>query len=185
MYERYKAIVDPPEIHHAYVSNTGKVKYLNQRGVWRTTLGSKQNGGYHQVKLGRKKYCVHLLVAKQFIPKLCKTFTVVHHADAVRSNNSVSNLSWTTQMLNCSQRTNSNMCYEKAGLFYCKFIFDGKCIRSVDGYETIEEARLHALTLRKQLYDSTYNSLIENEIANQSLSSSTAGESDSGICDKS
>ena len=59
------------------------------------------------------------------------------------------------------------------------------CIRSVDGYETIEEARLHALTLRKQLYDSTYNSLIENEIAQQSLSSSTAGESDSGICDKS
>jgi len=77
------------------------------------------------------------------------------------------------------------MCYERAGLFYCKFIFDGKCVRSVEGYSTIDEARSQALTLRKQMYDSTYNSLIENEIANQSLASSIADESDSGICNKS
>ena len=179
MYERYKAITNPCGIEHAYVSNTGKVKYLNQRGVWRTTYGSKQNGGYYQVKLGRKKYCVHLLVAKQFVPRKCKKFVVVHHADSIRSNNAASNLSWTTQMLNCSLRTNSNMCIEKGGLYYCKFIFDGKTIKSVEGYSTIKEAREAALKMRKEMYDAAYNTFINNEIASQELSSSNSDSNDS------
>ena len=174
MYERYKAITNPCGIEHAYVSNTGKVKYLNPRGVWRTTFGSKQNGGYHQVKLGRKKYCVHLLVALQFVPKRCKKFTVVHHADAIRSNNCSTNLSWTTQMLNCSLRTNSNLCTEKKGLYYCKFIFDGRTIKSTEGYSSLEEARNQAIQMRRSMYDAAYNALIKNEIAEQESSASSS-----------
>ena len=62
--ERWKPILNPPNILNAFVSNTGKVKYLNKRFQFKTTIGSPQNGKYMQVKLtdrggNKRKYCVH------------------------------------------------------------------------------------------------------------------------------
>ena len=163
MSERWKPIQDPENISHAYISNRGRVKYLNSRGQWKTTIGSPQNGKYLQVKLGDRKYCVHLLVAKQWLVKKCRAFTVVHHKDADRQNNRVENIEWTTQLLNCSLRTNSSMCVEHKGRYRSKFIFGGKIQKSSVTYDTAEEAREEALKMRQKMYEMAYNALIQNE----------------------
>ena len=180
--EKWKPISDPPGIPNAYVSNQGRVKYLNNKGKFRTSIGSAQNGGYLQVKLGHRKFCVHVLVAKQWLVKKSPRFTVIHHGDSIRSNNFVDNLSWTTQMLNCSLRTNSSMCIEKKGRFFCKFIFDGKIVKSLDSYPTKEIARNEAMSMRMRMYNQAYNALILNEPSDE-----VASESDrhcNGVCSK-
>ena len=163
MSERWKPILDPPHISHAYISNRGRVQYLNSRGQWKTTFGSPQNGKYLQVKLGLRKYCVHILVARQWLPKKCSAFTVVHHKDANRQNNDVENIEWTTQLLNCSLRTNSSMCVKKHGRYVSKFIFGGEIKKSRTSYATAEEAREEALKMRQKMYDDAYKALIQNE----------------------
>ena len=163
MSERWKAIQDPANISHAYISNRGRVKYLNSRGQWKTTIGSPQNGKYLQVKLGDRKFCVHLLVAKQWLVKKCSAFRVVHHKDANRQNNKVENVEWTTQLLNCSLRTNSSMCVQKHGRYISKFIFGGKIQKSSVSYDTAQEAREEALKMRQKMYEVAYNALILNE----------------------
>jgi hypothetical protein len=163
MSERWKAIIDPPHLSHAYISNRGRVRYLNSRGQWKTTIGSPQNGRYLQVKLGNRKFCVHLLVARQWLVKKCRAFTVVHHKDADRQNNTVENIEWTTQLLNCSLRTNSSMCVQKNGRFVSKFIFGGEIQKSIASYDTAVEAREEALKMRQRMYASAYQALILNE----------------------
>jgi hypothetical protein len=163
MSERWKAIEDPANISHAYISNRGRVRYLNSRGQWKTTIGSPQNGKYLQVKLGHRKFCVHLLVAKQWLVKKCRAFRVVHHKDANRQNNTVENIEWTTQLLNCSLRTNSSMCVQKKGRYVSKFIFGGKIQKSSASYDTALEAREEALKMRQKMYASAYQALILNE----------------------
>lgn len=163
MKERWKPIIDPPNIQNAYVSNTGKIKYLNSRGLWKTTLGSKQNGGYLQVKLGFTKYCVHRLVAKQWLEKKCNAFTVCHHINGVRTCNYVTNLQWTSQQLNASLRMNSSLCIHKNGKYYSKFIFDGREVKSKEDFKTSELARENALIMRQRMYDAAYNALIQKE----------------------
>jgi hypothetical protein len=178
MSERWKAVLDPPNISHAYVSNRGRVMYLNSRGQWKTTIGSPQNGKYLQVKLGLRKFCVHLLVAKQWLVKECSAFTVVHHKDANRQNNEMSNIEWTTQLLNCSLRTNSSMCVKKHGRYVSKFIFGGRIQKSIISYETAEEAREEALKMRRRMYDDAYKALILNETESVAGAEKTTAESD-------
>ena len=187
MSERWKAIFDPPNISHAYISNRGRVKYLNSRGQWKTTLGSPQNGKYLQVKLGNRKFCVHLLVAKQWLEKKCRAFTVVHHKDANRQNNKVENIEWTTQLLNCSLRTNSSMCVQKHGRYVSKFIFGGEIKKSSASYETAQEAREEALKMRRRLYEAAYKALILNEsktesVAGEERTTSISYEDHSTVC---
>ena len=178
--ERWKPISNPPGIVNAYISNQGRVKYLNSKGKFRTSIGSAQNGGYLQVKLGNRKFCVHRLVANQWLVKKSQRFTVIHHGDSVRSNNFVDNLSWTTQMLNCSLRTNSSMCLEKKGRFFCKFIFDGKIVKSLHSYPTKEIARNEAMDMRMRMYTSAYNALIVNEPTHEVASGSDIDSN--GVC---
>lgn len=190
MTERWKPITDPPNIENAFVSNTGKVMYLNNRQQFKTTIGSPQNGKYMQVKLtdrnhNKRKYCVHLLVAKQWLTKKCKAFTVVHHKDSNRQNNHVSNLQYTTQLLNCSLRTNSSMCILKNGRFISKFIFAGEIIKSKSTFATPEEARANALRMRERMYESAYNSLIQNELVEKENIASEFDSNNSRICGKS
>jgi len=190
MRERWKLIVDPINIHNAFVSNTGKVRYLNGRGEFKTTFGSAQNGGYLQCKLGRKKICVHILVAKQWIPKKSKKFTVVHHINGIRSCNHMNNIQWTTQMLNCSLRRGSSLCIKKNNGFVSKFIFDGVVIKSQESFETQQLAKSNALVMRKKMYEAAYNTLILNENSqegNVDLTETSTGNNvhDFTICDKS
>jgi hypothetical protein len=187
MSERWKPILDPPNISHAYISNRGRVQYLNSRGQWKTTFGSPQNGKYLQVKLGLRKFCVHLLVARQWLVKQCSAFTVVHHKDADRQNNELENIEWTTQLLNCSLRTNSSMCVKKHGRYVSKFIFGGEIKKSSASYDTAEEAREEALRMRRRMYDDAYKALILNETETEIVvggkkASSESDEDNSTVC---
>lgn len=52
--------------------------------------------GYYQVTLSseqRRKFYVHRLIAQTFLPNP-ERYTVVHHKDGIRTNNSVENLQW-------------------------------------------------------------------------------------------
>ena len=162
MPELWKPISDPP-ISNAFVSNAGNVKYLNSRGMFKTTSGSAQNGGYLQVKLGKRKFCTHILVAKHWCNKLSSKFKVVHHRNGQRACNLAKNLEWTSQMLNCSLRQGSSLYIKKKNRYVSKFIFDGVIIKSNQTFELPEEARQHSLSLRKEMYDVAYQKLIDEE----------------------
>lgn len=49
----------------------------------------------------RKKYFVHVLVAKTFIPKLYETHNVVNHKNSIKTDNKTENLEWVTPSYNC------------------------------------------------------------------------------------
>ena len=181
MVELWKPISDPP-VSNAFVSNTGKVKYLNNRGLFKTTFGSAQNAGYLQVKLGKRKYCTHILVAKHWCKKLSSKFKVVHHMDGNRSSNFAENLQWTTQVLNCSLRRGSSLYVKKKNRYVSKFIFDGVVIKSKQTFALPEEARQNSLVLRKKMYDMAYQKLILQENAPQPDSKPIVSPDHSRIC---
>ena len=187
MRESWKIIRDPPNLESAFVSNTGKVKYLNTRGCFKTTTGSRQNGGYLQVLLQttsgkKKKFCVHILVAKQWLIKKSSKFVVVHHKNGLRNCNNINNLTWTTQQLNCSLRRNSSLCIEYKGRFYSKFIFDGSVVKSKQSFSSAGEAREYSLTLRRNMYDAAYETLIEEEKTNGGTFQPDSSSSDHEGC---
>ena len=157
----------------AFVSNIGRVKYLSKRGVFKNTYGSAQTGGYRQVKLGKYKYCVHILVAKHFLTKECQKFLVVHHLDGCRSNNDVKNLEWTTQMLNTSLRTGRKLSVKKGEFWYPKFTFDGEIVyKRRLGFQTLEECREHSMKLKREMYEQEKLRLINEEKSNMEISDS-------------
>ena len=87
------------------VSNLGKVKSLNYNKTGKEKeLRFNNNGtGYIQVGLTKnkehKKFLVHRLVAKTFIPNIDnKTF--INHIDGNKKNNDVNNLEWCTKSEN-------------------------------------------------------------------------------------
>jgi len=183
MLELWKPISDPP-VSNAFISNTGRVKYLNRRGIFKNTLGSAQNAGYLQVKLGRRKYCTHILVAKHWCEKLSSKFKVVHHLNGDRACNLASNLSWTTQVLNCSLRRGSSLYVKKKGRYVSKFIFDGVIIKSKQTFALPEEARQYSLALRKKMYELAYQKIINEENARESDSKPVVSPNHSRICNE-
>ena len=100
--------------------------------------------------------------------------------------NHVNNIEWTTQLLNCSLRTNSSMCILKNGRFISKFIFDGEIVKSQASFATPEEARNNALNMRDRMYKAAYNTLILNEqVAEEEKIASESHSNYSGVCNKS
>lgn len=94
--------------------------YISDKGNFYSTFTKKRikpqkdHKGYLYVEIGRKKYKVHRLVAKYFIPNP-KNLPQVNHIDCNKENNHVSNLEW------CSNRYN----YEhalKMGTFSKEFL---------------------------------------------------------------
>ena len=91
------------------VSNFGRIKSLEKmRGAFNQKEKIKSleySNGYLRCKLHKnkkgKKFLVHVLVAKAFIPNLYNK-PYIHHIDANRSNNKVDNLLW------CTAKENSN-----------------------------------------------------------------------------
>ena len=59
----------------------------------------KDHKGYLYVEIGRKKYKVHRLVAKYFLPNP-NNLPQVNHIDCDKSNNNVENLEWVTNREN-------------------------------------------------------------------------------------
>lgn len=56
--------------------------------------------GYHRVRIGRRWYRVHVLVAKAFLPKRRRRDMVVAHLDGNKDNNKATNLQWKTKSQN-------------------------------------------------------------------------------------
>lgn len=65
------------------------------------------NRGYKRIELKNKKYLVHRLVAKQFIPNP-KNLPQINHIDSDKTNNRVDNLEWCTNKQNCIHSVKSN-----------------------------------------------------------------------------
>lgn len=89
---------------------------IDERGNVYSVLRQKQvnahpnSAGYLRVNLYKnghyKKYFIHRLVAKIFIPNL-NGLLVVNHKDANKNNNSVENLEWCTQSYNVAETYNN------------------------------------------------------------------------------
>lgn len=105
------------------VSNSGKVKSLPKEVVMRNgtirPMKSKEikqrknNRGYHIVDLyndGEKKtVLVHRLVMESFRPNDDITRNQVNHEDGDKSNNRLTNLSWTSQSENMQHSYDTNL----------------------------------------------------------------------------
>ena len=64
--------------------------------------------GYIQVALNRKLYCLHRLIAEQFIPNPDpQRLTVVDHIDRDKTNYRISNLRWATQSQNMKNKSSN------------------------------------------------------------------------------
>ena len=79
------------------ISNLGNVKSLNfaRTGKEKNMKVSLDRYGYNYVQLNKKKYKVHQLVAKAFIPNPEKKKTV-NHINEIKTDNRVENLEWAT-----------------------------------------------------------------------------------------
>lgn len=83
------------------MSNLGEVRSLKSNIILKPRLRSN---GYLQVRLSRKTYLVHRLVAISFIPNT-NNFPQVNHIDENKSNNCVWNLEWCTAKYNTNYGT--------------------------------------------------------------------------------
>lgn len=104
--EVWKTIKQAPEYA---ISNKGRV-LSKERGV-KTKLGTIQHikarirklhlnhKGYYKIRLGKKSYFIHRLVAQTFIPNLDNK-PQVNHIDGNKQNNYVENLEWCTNSEN-------------------------------------------------------------------------------------
>lgn len=95
------------------VSNTGLVRSLDRRIVYKNGQANIHKGrvikhkinnkGYHRVSLSKnnewKEYLVHRLVAKAFLPNE-NNLPQVNHKDCNTHNNEVENLEWCTMQYN-------------------------------------------------------------------------------------
>jgi hypothetical protein len=83
-----------------YISKCGKVYSIKRNIILKNTKFSQ---GYVILTLNKKKYCVHRLVAKQFIANP-ENKPQINHINGVKHDNNVENLEWCTgseNMIHC------------------------------------------------------------------------------------
>ena len=96
-------ILEHPTLHGVFVDSTGQIfipKSCKNKEHW--TYGSLHSNGYKVVRIFKKNYRVHRLVAETFIPNP-ENKPFIDHINRIRTDNRVENLRWVT-----SQENNNN-----------------------------------------------------------------------------
>jgi hypothetical protein len=91
------------------VSNKGRVRNITTNKI--TEPNSK---GYQYVRLGKKQYLAHRLVATAFIPNP-DNLPDVNHIDGNKANNNVTNLEWCTRKHNMRHAYNTGLIQHPTG----------------------------------------------------------------------
>lgn len=111
--EKWTKIKINNEFKGYWVSNLGRVKSPN--GILANTISGS---GYVTIKMQKKTYAVHILVAKAFIANP-NNYPEVNHIDGDKSNNCIENLEWTDHSGNIQHAL-------KTGLMVSKPEFDAR-----------------------------------------------------------
>lgn len=111
MYETWKDI--PYYVGKYQVSNLGNVRSLHWNNTNQTRIIKPFcSSGYKRVCLftkgKQKKFLIHVLVAKVFIPNPYNK-PIVNHIDGNKLNNQVSNLEWVTHSENVKHAIDNNL----------------------------------------------------------------------------
>lgn len=102
------------------ISNFGEILGLPRNGTVKYPKLKKQSkwGDYLQIELSlngtHKKYTVHRLVAKAFVPNP-NNLPEVNHKDGCKSNNNASNLEWTTRKGNSDHAFSNGLMHPAKG----------------------------------------------------------------------
>lgn len=125
------------------VSNTGYVRNAGTGEILKATLNT---WGYPSVTLcvegRRKNMTVHRLVAQAFIPNP-HSLPEVNHRDECKTNNSVSNLEWTTKKANMNYGTRTQRASEKKFKRVIQYSLTGEMVRVWDSVKDAEQAGFH------------------------------------------
>ena len=96
-------------VNNNYEINVNYPYAIRNKRTKRIRKESISNSGYATLKInnGQKTIGKHVIVAKQWLPNP-NNYTVVDHINHNRLDNRVENLRWTTQSLNCKNKTACN-----------------------------------------------------------------------------
>ena len=100
-------ILEHPTLHGVFVDSTGQIfipKSGKNKEHW--TYGSLQSNGYKVVRIFKKNYRVHRLVAETFIPNP-ENKPFIDHINRIKTDNRAENLRWVTSQEN-NNNTNRN-----------------------------------------------------------------------------
>jgi hypothetical protein len=90
-------------------SNDGEIRNITTKRIMKKTLIN----GYYRIPIKNKTKLVHRLVAEAFLEK--GEFSIVHHKDNNKLNNSVDNLEWTTQSFNVKKAYEDGLIRDRKG----------------------------------------------------------------------
>ena len=143
-----------------FISNKGRVKHYRGR---ESSIWLHKYKGYYCVKLNRKMFYLHRLLAQAFIPNPEKK-RIVDHIDGNPLNNSLSNLRWATDLESSRNRkTFSNNSSGFKGVSFHKATGKWRAYIKVDGklkhlglFHTKEEAAAAYEKAARELYGEFY-----------------------------
>ena len=98
----------------------------------------KENSGYYRLNLKGKKYLLHVLIARQFIPNP-NNLSCVDHINHNRRDNRIENLRWCTFKDNCRNKSSYK---EIKYNFFDYSDFDDDDMMIVDEYNEREAFRM-------------------------------------------
>lgn len=93
------------------------------------TYGSTMNNGYLYVKINRKQYLVHRLVAECFIPNT-NNYPQINHKDENKANNCVENLEWCTCKYNNNYGKHNERMAKALSKTVNQYTLDGKLVKT-------------------------------------------------------
>lgn len=125
------------------VCDKGCVRNAKTGDILKPTLNT---WGYPSVTLcssgKRKNIAVHRLVAEAFIPNPYN-LPEVNHLDENKTNNSVSNLEWTTKKANMNYGTRTQRANEKKFKSVVQYTLTGKVVKVWDSIKDAEQSGFH------------------------------------------